>query len=77
MYAVHYVRRPKYFDRPGSKGKVYLQNRSRSTLNMVIEKPHAISYLMANVMFAISVTILEIFSVKRYMTLTTEIFINL
>ena len=39
------------------------------TLNMVIESPYATSYLMVVLMFAISVTGLEIFAIEMCMTL--------
>ena len=37
---------------------------------MLIESLHATSYLMAILIFALSVTMVEIFAVEKYMTLT-------
>ena len=53
--------------------QVHLQKRPRSNLNMIIKSPYSISYLMAIVMFDLSVTILEIFAIKMFMTLTLTI----
>ena len=40
----------------------YVLDLDKANLNMLIQSPYATSYLMAIVMFALSVTILEIFS---------------
>ena len=53
-----------------------LENWLRSNLNMLIEIPYATSYLMAIVMFALSITILETFTVEICMTLTSTIRID-
>ena len=49
--------------------QVDLLNRPRSSLNMLIENPYATSYFMELVL-AVSITMLKIFTVQMCMTLT-------
>ena len=60
---------PKSLATHHSNGQVDLKDGPRSNLNKQIERSYATSCLMG-VMFALSVTILEKFTVERYLTLT-------
>ena len=53
-----------------SYGQVGLHNRPRPNLNILIERPHATSYLIVIVMFGVSISDCEIFTVEMCMTLT-------
>ena len=48
----------------------FTYTRPRSNLNMLIESLHATSYLITILIFALAVTILQIFVVEKCMTLT-------
>ena len=53
-----------------SYGQVDFHNMLWSILNMLIERPHAIQYLITIVMFDLFITVCEIFKVEMCMTLT-------
>ena len=52
---------------------LYLKNMPTLNLNMLLESPHANSCSVTTVMLVLSVTILKIFMIKMYLTLTYRI----
>ena len=65
-------KKPKYLARHCSNGQVDLWNKLRSYVNMLLERPHVISYLLAIAMFVLSVTVCKILAIEMCMTLTSR-----